>query len=181
MPKVTGRTEVKRYLDGLPAKIEKKLLRGAARAAADVVADEAKLRAPADETREAITTRYKVEPGRITVVVTVKPGFGRSLGFWSEYGTSPHFISVDEDQRAGRSVGRINRLLKSGDGSPSLVIGGKFVGATVFHPGAQAQPFLRPALDLKKVEAIAAAQNYIDSHLRDGRFIGNDDPESGDE
>lgn len=181
MPKVTGRTEVKRYLAGLPAEIEKKLLRGAARAAADVVADEAKLRAPAEETREAITTRSKTEPGRITVVVTVKPGFGRSLGYWSEYGTSPHFISVDEGQRAGRGIGRINQQVKANDGNASLVIGGRFVGSTVFHPGAQAHPFLRPALDLRGAEAIAAAQSYINSHLQGGRFIGNDDPDRADE
>lgn len=177
MPKVRGRAAVKRFLTGLPAEIQNKVLRGAARAAADVVADEAKLRAPAEETREAITTRSKAEPGRITVVVTVKPGFGRSLGYWSEYGTSPHFISVDDGQRGGRGIGRINQQLKDNGGDASLVIGDRFVGSTIFHPGAQAHPFLRPALDLKRSEAIAAAQSHINSRIRGGKIVGAPEPE----
>lgn len=181
MPTVRGRADVKRYMTGLPAEIEKKVLRGAARAAGAVVADEARLRAPAAETREAITTRSKAEPGRITVSVTVKPGFGRSLGFWSEYGTSPHFITVDEGQRAGRSIGRINKQLKANDGNASLVIGGKFVGSSVLHPGAQAHPFLRPALDLKQAAAMASAQSFINSRISGGKIVGAAEPEGDDE
>lgn len=167
MPTVRGRAEVSRFIAQLPEQIEKKLLPGAAKAAAKVVATEAKERVTSEAVADAIVTRTKKEPGRITVKITVKKGWPLSLGNWLEWGTSPHFISVDDSQRGGRSVGRINQLHREG----SLVINGKFVGDTVFHPGARPHPFLRPALDTKQGEAIAEAQRYINAHVRPAGIV----------
>lgn len=166
-----GRAAVDRFFNQLPEKIERQLLRGAGRAAATVVADEARARAPAHETKELIAIRAKAEPGQILARVVVKPGWGRTLGIWSEYGTDPHFISVDDSQRRGRGIRRINKQVTR-DGGTSLVINGKFVGKTVFHPGARADPFMRPALDLKKDDAIVAAQRYINARISGGKIIG---------
>jgi hypothetical protein len=175
-----GKAEVRSYLAGLPAQIERKLLRGAAKAAAAVVMDEAKSRVTSEEVRDALTMKSKAVPGRITVTITVAPGWARSVGTWLEYGTAPHFISVDDSQRRGRSVGRINRQVKSADGERSLVIGGQFVGTTVHHPGARPHPFLRVSLDLKQAEAIAAAQAFITSRVSPAGVTGSDEPEGDD-
>lgn len=160
MPTVRGKAEVKAFIAGIAGEIESKLLRGAARAAATVVADEAKDRTHSSRVRGAIKVATSAGEGRIIAKVQVK-GPGAYLAPWEEYGTAPHFISVDDSQRRGMGVRRINKLAKEG----SLVINGKFVGATVHHPGARPHPFLRPALDTKEGEAIAAAQAYIDARV----------------
>jgi hypothetical protein len=165
MVKVRGRQEVKAYLASLPKQIEEKLLRPAAKRGGKVIAEEAALRSESHEVAEAITVKSKKGDGRIIVIISVKSGWTYSVGTWLEWGTSPHFISVDESQRKGRSIGRINRLANEKGSSHSLVIGGKFVGETVLHPGARPHPFLRPALDAKGRDAVAAAQAYINARI----------------
>jgi len=175
MPTVKGKGDVRQFLAQLPDQVERKLLRGAGRVAAKVVADEAKLQVASSEVRDAIKTRVTTADGRVTARVQVK-GPGAYIAPWLEYGTAPHFISVDESQREGRSVGRINKQAKEG----SLVINGQFAGTTVFHPGARPRPFLRPALDMKASEAIAAAQSYINSRVSKAGITGPDEVGSGE-
>jgi hypothetical protein len=172
MPTVRGRAETRRYIEGLPAQIEAKLLRGAGRAGGKVLLDEMKRRSPADEITEALTLRTKSEPGRIVVKVSVKGQWPRSLATWAEYGTDPHFISVDDSQREGRTVRRINDT-ETG----SLLIGGKFVGKTVWHKGAKANPFMRTSLDLSASASRAAMQSYISARVTPSGIIGGDEPE----
>lgn len=173
MARVRGRAEVSRYLRELPADLTK-VLRGAARAGGDVIAEEAKLRSRSDYVSENIVANSQIEADHIRVTVTVKPGYARSMAIWMEYGTSPHFISVDDQVRQGRTARRINR---NGDAEfkATLVINGKPVGSTVYHPGAQPFPFLRPARDTKAGEAIAAAQAHINSRISAGAVL----PDSG--
>lgn len=167
MPTVRGKAEVQRFLTKLPADIEAKLLVGAGRRAANVVAAEARERTQSDEIRGAIKVSVRREEGRIVAKVQVK-GKGAYLAPWEEYGTDPHFITVDDSQRDGLSVRQINKRQREG----SLVIGGAFVGTTVWHPGARAHPFLRPSLDLKEAEAIAAAQSYITTRVTRAGIVG---------
>lgn len=175
MPKVRGRSEVKRFIAQLPGEIERKLLRGAGRAAAKVVAEEAKDRSISDEVSSAIRIRVSTTDGGVVAKVQVR-GPGAYIAPWLEYGTSAHFIRVDDSQREGMSVGRINRLHNEG----SLVIAGKFVGSSVFHPGARPHPFLRPALDVKADAAFAAAQGYINSRVGPSGIRGAVEPEEID-
>lgn len=170
MPTVRGRAQVKAYMGRIPAELEDKVLRGAARAAARVVADDAKDRSISTEVSAAIKVATKRETGRVIGKVQVK-GPGAYKASWLEYGTEGHFISVDESVRDGMSIGRINRLAREG----SLVIAGHFVGSTVWHPGAQPHPFLRPALDLNEAEALAAAQSYINTRITPGGIVGTDE------
>ncbi len=146
------------------------MLRGAARAAAKVIAEDAKARSISSEVSEAIKVKTSAKGGRIVGRVQVV-GDGAYLGPWLEFGTAPHFISVDESQREGRSVGRINRLAKQG----TLAINGKPIGKTVHHPGTKPKPFLRPALDHNQQEAIAAAQKYINARVTKAGIVGDDD------
>lgn len=161
-----------KVLKGHPA-----LLRGAVREAAEVVAAEAAYRSESSEVSAGLSVRTKrQEPHRMVGAVLLRGVTRRhtqwlqSRANWLEYGTSPHFITVDDGQRGGRGVGRINMQVREAGGDGSLVIGGQFVGATVFHPGARPSPFMRPALDTKRAEAIAAAQRYISTRLARGGF-----------
>ena len=164
MPTVRGKAEARHFIAGIPGEM-KKVLRGAGRAGAKVIVEEAKARSISQDVDDAIVTKTSGNDDRIVVKITVKPGWARSVAIWQEYSTSPHFISVADSQRMGMSIGRVNKSLNP----KSLMIGGKFVGETVFHPGARAHPFLRPALDTKEAEAVAAAQSYINARVgRDG-------------
>ena len=172
MPTLKGREAEQRRRDGVPEKI-RRVLRGAARAGAEVIATDAKQRVTSDAVREGVIVgRSKEIDGRITVRISVKEGWPRSLGTWLEYGTSAHFISVDPTFSEGRTAARINKLdteaAKNGHSGPrsTLIINGKPVGATVLHKGARAEPWLRVARTSKEAEAKAAAQSYITAHLR---------------
>lgn len=165
MVKVSGRENVRRYMRGLPADMRRSLLPGAARAGGRVIADEARERVASDAVRNGITLRVQQDDDHVTARIGVSKGWPLSLGVWLEYGTDPHYITVDDSQRQGMSANRIN-LLKKRDGV--LVINGKPVGKTVLHPGARPHPFLRPALDTKERDAVAAAQAYIYSRIGKG-------------
>ncbi len=168
MPTVTGKDDVARFFARAPKTLEERVLRGAARAGMAVIAGEARDRVTSSDVREALVVTSKAEPGRVTSRLSVKAGWARSVATWLEYGTSPHYISVDDSQRGGRSAARINKLAKAG----TLVIGGQPVGSTVFHPGARPHPFMRVSLDVKEREAIAAAQSYINSRVSRSGIAG---------
>lgn len=162
MPTVKGREETRAFMARVPIALQTKVLRGAARAGATVIADEAKLLSISEEVAAAIKVATKREYDRIVAKIQVK-GPGAYIAPWLEYGTAPHFISVDDER--GMTAGRVNRLVKGGDDGlkATLLINGRPVGKTVYHPGTQPQPFLLPALDHKRDDAIAAAQQYINA------------------
>lgn len=166
----TGKAEVRQFFARIHEDIEKKLVRGAARAAGRVIKDEAAARCISEDVRGSLKVRTKVEIGKVEARIATQ-GPGAYIAPWLEYGTDPHFISVDDSQRGGLSVRKVNERSKDG----SLVIGGSFVGSTVFHPGARPHPFLRPALDSKEAEAIAAAQAYIDARVTPQGIVGNEE------
>lgn len=170
-----GSADVKRFLANIPAELEAKVLKGAAKAAANVIADEARLRSISKEVTNAIKVRGSSKGGQIVAKVQVI-GPGAYLAPWLEYGTAPHLISVSDTAREGRSVGRINRLAKEG----SLRIGSQFVGESVQHPGARPHPFLRVSLDTKEAEAIAAAQSYINARVSRAGITGSAELEGSD-
>lgn len=174
--RVRGRNGVRAYFARLPADL-KKVGRGAARAGAKVIAEEAEANTPSDDVRDAIFIKTKLDDQRASAVIDVRPGWARSVATWLEYGTEAHFVRVDESQAKGRGLQSINRQVGENKGNSSLVIGGKFVGATVWHPGARPHPFLRPALDTQERAAIAAAQAHVRKSISRGRVISGPDEE----
>lgn len=146
----------------LPEQIERSLLPGAARAGGKVIAEEARANSRSPLVAANIAVRVSRGEGHVIAKVRVAPGWATSVGIWLEWGTDPHFITVDDSQREGMTAGRINRLAKQ---KGTLVINGKPVGTTVHHPGAKPYPFMRPALDLKEADAIKAAQAHIDARV----------------
>lgn len=163
MATLTGRDAVSHYLASASDRLANSLLRGAGRAAVTVIADDAKMRCIDPDVAAAIKTSSRAADGVVTAKVLVKGKFAFRAP-WLEYGTSAHFISVDDSQRRGRGIRRINDAAKEAGSSHTLVIGGKPVGTTVLHPGARPFPFLRPALDNKRDEAVKAAQGFINAN-----------------
>lgn len=174
MASARGVDETRRFITGLPAQIEAKLLPGVARAAGKVLAEEAREKCIDKEVGASLKVKVKAEPGRVVARVAPDPKMeGAFRAVWIEYGTDPHFVTVSEADRKGRSVGRINRLEREG----SLIIAGHFVGPSVWHPGARPFPFLRPALDTAEAAAIAAGQAYADKHMTRSRITAGADAE----
>lgn len=144
--RVKGLSDLQKFLDQLPAKMEANVLRGALRAGAKPIRDAARNAAPIGEPSETNKNKYKLYAGALRdsikisgrinkrdqkITASVKAGGKAKSGadvFYAhfiEYGTRPH----DE------------------------------------HPGIQPKPFMRPALDLQVSAAVAAAGEYIKKRL----------------
>lgn len=143
--KVKGLSELQKYLDQLPMKIETNILRGALREGAKVVLAEAKANVPVSSgvLRDGlkISTRYR--KGKVSASIKAKGKHGY-LAQWMEFGVKPHHI-------------------KGKDGKP-LMIGAGFVEG-VDHPGISPRPFLRPALDSQAGAALVAVGEAIKKRL----------------
>lgn len=157
-------------LQQLPDLLVTRILPSAARFGAQLIADDAKQRLGGkrakteDGAKVLIADSVKVRVRRRDYKIRARillDGPGAYVGRWIEYGTEPHFISVDQAMSGGRSARRVNYLdskaSKEGRAGPgaTLIINGKPVGRTVHHDGARAFPFLRPALDTRHDEVIA--------------------------
>jgi HK97 gp10 family phage protein len=173
---VKGLAELDKFLKNLPAKIEQNILTGALRAGANVIAEEAKAQLASNGSvqsgflRSTIRVSVKRRKGRVRARVIAHGDGDKNEPIWVEYGTAAHWITVKQVDRPGRmtrrgyrafSIRTINRIEARG----SLVIGGKFVGPSVRHPGAKKKPFMRPALDGKAQQAVLAAAEYIKKRL----------------
>lgn len=166
--KVTGLKELALLMQQLPEKIERNVMRGALRAGAKVLEEEALRHVPVDsgDLRKSLKVSTRNKQGTVTARLSTNVFYAR----WVEYGTGAHWISVNPEDAPKRltrggvkavSVATLNDKAKSG----SLKIGENFVGASVAHPGAKPQPFMRPALDAKSGEAIVAAAEYMKKRL----------------
>jgi len=168
LTKFKGGRELQAFLNTLPAKVEKNIMRSALRQGANVIKDEAKAQVPVDQGDLEKSIRVSTRSRRGEVKAIVKTDDYKAK--WVEFGTAPHFISVKESAKPTRktrrgartvSVGTVNKMVKNG----SLVIGGDFVGESVAHPGARPNPFMRPAIDSKTNEAIVAVGSQIRKRL----------------
>lgn len=181
MTTLKGGPELMRFLDTLPAKLKNNILRGAMRAGARVVAQEVEARSNNHLIREGVYVSTGNKDGTITAKVKVK-GFAASIAIWGEFGTAAHWIKIDPANRTtAKGVIGIRTVNKNAREGGSLVIGGKFVGPSVFHPGARAYPVFVPALDNRANDAIAAAASYIRTRIEnqglDAPDVGIDEEE----
>jgi len=171
MAKRRGGAAARQRMAQLPEKIIEQLLPGAARAGADVIAEDAKDRLGSKKAdsggrevliAEAVKVRVKRDGTKVRARILLE-GPGAYVGRWLEYGTAPHFISVDDEVRQGMTARRINTRLAAGDDDlkATLLINGKPVGRSVFHPGAKPEPFLGPALATREADATAAALAHV--------------------
>ena len=147
---ITGLKELQQFLDALPAKIEKNILRGAMRAGSKVQMARAKELVPIETEgkhpgalRDSLRIKTSARNGvvKASVVAGNKKAFYAS---WVEFGTAAHFIKPK------------NRK--------SLFFAG-LAREVINHPGAKPKPFMRPALDATVQAAVAAVGDYIRKRL----------------
>lgn len=159
---IKGGQELAAFLDQLPDKLVRNVLRGGLRAGAREIAKEAKagIHSISGELARGVKVATATVKGQARAYVRLR-GKAAYIGRFVEYGTAPHIIRA---KGAKASIRTLNEM----DARGSLVIGGRFVGSVVRHPGAKAKPFLRPALDRKAAAAVNAAGEYIARRLKIG-------------
>jgi HK97 gp10 family phage protein len=153
-------------LSAFLANLQRNALSRGMRAAGNVVRDEARLRAPKETGKlaKAIKTGSprKLENGVHSIRVRLD-GEHSFLGIFHEYGVRPHYITAGEESLSPRKLTqRARRDGQLSDGSEgSLIVNGKHVRGAILHPGLPAQPFMRPALDIKGEEAVEALAEAV--------------------
>lgn len=165
---VKGLKELDDYLSHLPANMQKGAYRAGLVAAAAVVRDEARLRAPRESGQLARSIRSgsprRNEDGTFSITVGPRGGAHSFLGLFHEFGVQPHYIA-----RTGKGEGRVAvGKAKEGTGTVQtgvMKIGDDFVSGIISHPGFVPRPFLRPALDIRADDAVAAFAARIRAYL----------------
>jgi HK97 gp10 family phage protein len=156
---ITGLKELQTAMQDLPARIERNIMAGAIAAGTRIILNEAKVRAPDQDIKKALSQRQKKgRKGEIIREVYIKQKKGMNLFYakFFEFGTASYYTGK------GRSKGAPYKIPKR---PGVLKIGENFVTGQVTHPGIKPQPFMRPALDTKASEAIRTMQAYIKIRL----------------
>ena len=144
---ITGGKELAQFLQQLPVKLEKNIMRGALRAGAKVILDEARINVPVQygELKKSLRVSTNVKRGRVEAKVKAgskkKSKGGKIKGWYAaivEFGAAPHIIK-----------GKNGKLLKFTGRD-----GNKVEIAEVWHPGFTARAYMRPALDNKAKQSI---------------------------
>lgn len=161
---VKGLSDLQKFLDQLPVKMEKNVMRGAMRAGMKHVETQAKSNAPvgkpnsvnarlyggyAGALRDSIRLGTSARGGKVTAYVRAggKNKRSRADVFYAhfvEFGTRAHTIAAK--------------------GKGWLAFAGVFV-KKVSHPGTAPKPFMRPALDSQATTALNTMAVYIRDRL----------------
>lgn len=161
---VKGLAELERFLDQLAPKLQNNVARGGLRAGAAVIAEEAKANCPEGPASTRGMERYGDYPGalRDSIRTGSRMQSGRPVGYVKAggkvKGASAFYAHIVEYGAAAHGIGRKYGGLKA-------VAFGGMVRNSVWHPGMQPKPFLRPAFDAKAQEAVIAVGNYIKARL----------------
>ena len=157
---IDGLAELKRQLDQLPAKIEGNVMRGALRAGARVMENDARARVPVKSgaLQKSIRIRFARRSQRygwlrMHVVAGDKTAWYAHM---IEYGTASYYAGT------GQTVGGPYEIRPAN--AQSLFFAGLF-RQQITHPGIRPQPFMRPALDMNATAAIDAMADYIRKRL----------------
>jgi HK97 gp10 family phage protein len=146
---IKGGKELNAFLQTLPVKIERNIMRSALRFGARTIANEAKNNVPVEsgDLRKSIRTGSSGRRGKVEAYV--RAGNKKAwYGLFVEMGTAAHMIKTK------------NRSALKFAGADGMVF-----TKNAEHPGAKAKPFLRPALDNKADEAIAAVAQRVRERL----------------
>ncbi|MEB4590494.1 HK97-gp10 family putative phage morphogenesis protein [Candidatus Thiothrix sp. Deng01] len=139
---IQGDRALTQALDGLQAKISKRIVRQSARAGAAVFAKRARALAPRDTSQlsKSIRTKQKPFANRMGFNTWVYVDSRAWYAHMVEFGTQPHAIQPRNKK--------------------ALSFGGKMYRG-VMHPGAAAKPFMRPAANEGAAEAFTAVQEKM--------------------
>lgn len=151
-----GLAELQRFLNQLPAKLEANVIRGALRAGAKPIKDEAVSNAPTGEPSEAGKKRYKLYNGALRDSIRISGRIDRRNG-----NIKARVIAGGKSKKTGANV-YYAHMVEYGTRRHSTKKRGR---GDQNHPGTIARPFLRPALDSAANEAIKTAGEYIKKRL----------------
>lgn len=156
---VKGLAELQKFLDQVPAKMEKNIMRGGLRAGMKVVLPVAKnnIHSVSGELARGLKIRTNGRGGKVWASLSARGKHGYIAKFL-EYGT-----------RAHRIVGKVGSALN---------VKGQMVRA-VEHPGINPKPFLRPAMDSQAGAAVVAMGNYIKNRLAKKNGLDTSDIDIG--
>jgi len=163
---VKGLKELNRFLQQLPEKVEKNIMRGAMRAAAKPVMAEAKANAPTGEPSDTAKRRYRVYNGALRDSIRISSRLDRR-----NKQVKARIIVGGKSKKTGADV-FYPHIIEHGSAPHSVRKGGK---GPVTHPGMRPKPFMRPALDSQAGEAIKAAGEYVKKRLRTKHGINTAD------
>jgi HK97 gp10 family phage protein len=161
---VKGLADLQKFLDRLPVKLERNVMRSSMRHGANLIRNDAKARAPvgppsqknrrlyggyAGALRDSIRVGTSARGGKVTAYIRAggrnkKTGAAVFYTHFLEYGTKAHNIAA-----------RVGGWLK---------IGNLFAKA-VEHPGITARPFMRPAMDTQAQAALQAMAAHMRATL----------------
>ena len=143
---VKGLDQLNKFLQELPVKVERNVLRGSLRAGMAVVKPvaQANARKASGLYAAGLKISTRARGGRVTASLKAT-GPHAWLGKWIEYGTRAHNIAA-----------KTNGWLS---------FGGIFT-KSVAHPGARPFPHMRPALDGQAQNAVIAAAEYMKNRLQ---------------
>lgn len=165
---VKGLSDLQKFMNRLPAKLEANVMRGALRAGVSQIKDAAVSNCPVGQPSAAGVKRYGLHAGSLRdsirvgsrikggrVEATVKVG---GKGKWGDV----FFAHIIEFTGAKAHQIPRNSLLRK----VFLSFGGG-IYASVNHPGMQAKSFLRPALDNQAGNAVNTTAAYMRKRLAD--------------
>lgn len=140
-----GLSELQKFLDDLPAKMEANVMRGALRAGMNVVKPVAQnnIRSVSGLLADGLKISTRIGGGKVTASLKTT-GEHAFVAQWVEFGTSAHKIAA----KRGGALSFYGIFAKS-----------------VAHPGAVRRPFMRPALDQEAENAVIAAAEYMKKRL----------------
>lgn len=168
--RVEGLAALEKALSTLPDKLERNIVRSALRAGLREMQKEAQARVPVKS--GALRASLKIKTRLVKGAPVAGLGAGDSKAFYArfvEFGTGGNYTGT------GKSGGPYT--IKSKNGKPLFVNNGVPV-YQVTHPGAKAQPFMRPAFDAGNRAALESFSAYIRKRLtKEGIEI----PDGGDE
>jgi HK97 gp10 family phage protein len=142
---IIGGRELDAFLQQLPVKVERNIMRAAMRAGANEFKKGAQDAAPVDDGDLRASIRVTTRSKGGTVYASVKAGGKKAPHWhWVEFGTAAHKIKAKPDH--------------------ALAFNGAAV-REVDHPGARAHPFMRPTFDSHAAAAIAATAAKIRQRL----------------
>lgn len=168
--RVEGLSELQKALQTLPDKLERNIIRSALRSGLREMQKEAVARVPIKTGALRQSLRIKTKLVKGAPVAGLAAGDGKAFyARFVEFGTGGQYTGT------GKSGGPY--VIKSKNGKPLFVNNGVPV-YQVTHPGAKAQPFMRPAFDAGNQAALSSFAGYIRKRLtKEGIEI----PDGGDE
>lgn len=135
---IEGLAELQAALQAFPVKIEKNILRGALRAGAQKIREEAQRLVPVKSGALKRSIRVSTNAQGAVAKSTLRAGDAKAFyAHMVEFGTAPHKITARKAKVLAIGVASVN------------------------HPGSKPKPFMRPAMDSRAQAAAEAAGDYL--------------------